>query len=302
MSKKTSIATGISLAILAAMLVPDGPLASRSPAQEAEAKPKGYVAEITDSSGLKMTVYGISFGYTYRYTQSNCMWNCGAYAESTLTALPLNEGCGTTIIPFSRIQSITDISQVKSMVLGVHYETFRASITFTDGKVLKTAFGSFSGQSVHMLKGQSAFGKYSLGLNKTKQIVFQHEKDILPLPKEEWGNTETKVNATVVCPNGMSHSLSTARLYSVGREGKTNEWLPSFNVRMGESLIYINLDRLKVLANNPTPDKKNKFTLTTITGDAIEVLIESEEYLGGYSNGNFFYVRLKDIKGLSIER
>jgi hypothetical protein len=73
--------------------------------------PKGYVAEVVDKSGTKMSVNSSSFGYTYSYTRSNCIGACGASSDGELFFLPINDGCGAWMIPLTEIASITGISK-----------------------------------------------------------------------------------------------------------------------------------------------------------------------------------------------
>ena len=263
--------------------------------QESAAKPKGHVAEVTDKSGTKLTVYGFSFGYTYGYTRSNCAFSCGASADAEMRVLPLNEGCGTTMVPLKEITSISGITSA------AYNEPSQATITFVDGRQLKAGFGKFDGRTLREVRGQSPFGPYSLSLDKAAQIVFQPDRNVPPVEEDNWGSAESKATAQVTCPNDAVYSLSAVAAYYEQDNGRVFT-AKTLTVKMGESEIKLEFDRIKAVARKSGSSTDPKFVVTTSTGDAVDMTFGRNEFVGGYRDGHFFYADMKDLKGLTVSR
>ncbi len=269
---------------------------SESVADAQQSSPKGYVADVTDTAGTKLTVSAFSLGYTYGYWRSNCIGACGASAESTIVSLPLNEGCGATMVPLSKIRSISGISRSTGK------ELYQATVTLADGRELKSKFGSFGGQSLRTVRGTSALGDYAVPLEKVSQITFVHEKDSSPLPEEEWGSSDSKATATLTCSDGSTYSLTKAALYAVGDRGTAGSYTEkTLSVKVGESEIKMDFDRVRTL--NRSVETGEKFDLSTSTGETIAVLLtDGNRYIGGERDGNFYFVSLTDLKNLTVTR
>lgn len=264
------------------------------------AMPGGYVAEVTDTSGTTLTVYGFSFGYRYGYRRANCIGACGATAGSTLQVLPLNEDCGATMVPFSEIRSI---SQIRARARRRGY--LEATIMFDDGREIKTRFGMFGGERLHSLKGQSALGAYSLEIEKTVEIVFQHDRNITPMPEERKpGSDDAKSIVSVECPDGASYSLSNAAFYPIHPNGKVRNTIDTtLSVRIGESEITMDLDRIQSLVLTGDSGTGSMYTLTTTAGEAISVTLADTsklKYIGGFRDGHFYYVKLTNLKSATV--
>jgi hypothetical protein len=291
---QTTLVVRVLSLVIAPILAPTAAVA-----QETE-MPKGYVAEVTDTSGTKITVYGFSLGYTYSYTRSNCIGMCRASANATLDVLPLNEDCGATMVPFAEIRSISQMSRVP------YPRSYEATITFIDGREVRTDFGSFGEQKVSTLQGQSALGAYSLVMPGAAQIVFQHEKNIRPVPEEqEWGSSDAKSNISIECPGGNSYSLSNATLYSLSSNGRVGSSIKkTLVVRVGASEITMDFDRFQHFMRNADSTAGSTCTLTTTAGGATDCTSvgEHRDYIGGFKDGHFYYVRLGALKSATVLR
>jgi hypothetical protein len=259
-------------------------------------KTAGYAAEVSDKSGSKMLVSGFTFGYSYSYTRSNCMFACGESSDTTLNALPLNDGCGVTLTPLAQITSLTGIAPVASG------SGFLGTVTFADGRAVKSRFGSFGGHTIYQVLGQSVLGKYSVTVAQLSRIVFQHDRDVAPLPEVKWGSSEAgKSSMSLVCKEGASIALTGARFYTTNSNGSPSG-SQGIKIRVGESTIDMPSERLKALARKPEPNKENRYTLTTATGDSVDVQLQGEPYVGGDRDGRFFYVSLDELKELTVSR
>jgi len=278
------------------------PAATTQPAaQPSEPAAPGYVAEVTDKSGSKMTVRAFSFGYTYGYTQAFCQFACGASAAAAMDFLPVNDSCGVTLVPLTEIKSVSSISRQS------YDKPWAAAITYSDGRTAKVQFGLFGGEEVSRLDGQSALGKYSLQLDKVATIVFIHDQDVPPLAKAAEEVKEANESMNVVCKDGKSHALTRAALLEVGDSGRVYGATESLKVRAGDSEITMEWSRIKALTRKPEPNEDDKFSLTTTSGDRIDVALLGETrlgtpYVGGWLDGRFYYVKLADLKELTVTR
>ncbi len=253
-------------------------------------KPEGYSAEVVDTKGSIMEVFGLSFEYNYSYTRSNCIGWCSASSDTTLTVLPLNQECGATLLPLTNITSISDISD------------HRANITFVDGKVTKSKFGYFGDENIDNVTGQTVLGNYTLSLDKTAKIVFHHEKDIPPLSKYEYGESKSNLGANIVCRIGNPISLVKVWIYELRSNGTPRDNNPTsvIKIKVGEAENNIDLSKISKIIINEEKDN-NPILLTTKSGNTITADLIDDNYLGGYTkDGWFFYVKLKDLKEISL--
>ncbi|MCD4731644.1 MAG: hypothetical protein K8R74_13650 [Bacteroidales bacterium] len=266
-------------------------------------RPKGYVAEVTDIKGSITDVYGLGFGYTYHYTRSNCMWNCGASSSTILESLPLNQGKGALLIPLNKIGSITDIS-----TSGKYSHEYNSSIVLTNGEIIKSRFGFFADEKIESIKGKTELGEYTLSLKKAKKIVFKHKKNISPLPKYEWGKTSGELKTSVTCQSGNTISLVNVWKYAPSSNGKASKYGSSSTVKIkiGEAQNDIDLNKISEININPEKTGKHStkypIVLTTKSGNKVNAILEDNNYIGGYiKKGWFFYVKLKDLKQISFK-
>lgn len=265
---------------------------------QGQSKPAGYFAEIVDKSGHNMTVNSFSFAYRYSYTLANCIGACGAVADANLYFLPVNDACGAWMFPFTEIRSITDIARPSG-----DDRTRTATITFSDGRTSKTPIGRFGAyQNLDRVQGESALGKYSLDVEKVSAITFLHDRDVRPLPDEHFAATDAKGAMTLVCKAGAaSYNLANAAFYSLRDNDTIGYPKRTLKLRVGEPTIEMAVERLKGLSLKSEANNEPQFSLTTSTGDSVEVtFIYPAPFIGGTRDGRFAYVSVNDLKQLTV--
>jgi len=267
-------------------------------------KPAGFAASVTDVQGSVTDIYGFGLKYTYHYTRSNCMWNCGSSSKAALHVLPVNQGKGALMIALKAIASITDIQSTSKYPV-----THSATITLKDGTVIKANFGNFADEKIRSIQGKTELGEFSLALNKTRSIVFRHDRNISPLPKYEWGDKKKGGTASITCQSGLSYILSHTRKYSPSSNGKVGRYQrgkSTIQIKIGEAENNVNMSKIAKI--NVTPKKESKYktqypiVLTTKTGNQVNAILEDRKYLGGFTrNGWFYYVKVKELKEISFK-
>ena len=236
-----------------------------------------------------------SFCYKYSYTISNCIGNCGASSDAELFFLPVNDGCGAWMVPLTDIRLISGIARQK------YNDPLTATITFADGRTSKAQVGNFGGDRLTQVRGQSALGKSSLDIEKVGTITILHDRNILPLPDQRFEKPDTTEAMALVCKDGAGYTLANASFLSVGDNGWNTYRAAVLKVKGGESNIDMESGRLKGLALKPEPNKESKYSLTTSTGDSIDVeFLYPTPYVGGIRDGRFAYVSVKDLKQLTV--
>jgi hypothetical protein len=241
------------------------------------AKPSGYVAEVVEKDGTVSEVYGLKMYFSY----SN---------DSPFIDLPVNPGCGTTLIPFKEIISITNIITTRNSKKG--------TITFIDGNVLDAEI--CTDVDLDDVKGVTQSGKYKKEFKKISKILFNQDKYIDPKSKYKWGKKLGNLKATITCTSGYQTNLTHVFLYSSPERSYSKANL-KLEIQMGEADNSVDLNKIVEIAK--VNNKKDEAIMKTKSGASVRVKLRwaSIRYLGGKNEeGLFYFVSLEDLNKINF--
>jgi hypothetical protein len=262
---------------------------------------RGYKAEVTDSNGFVTAVSEFRFKTYFSITDTTVFVGRKEGRDWEVFDIPVNDKCGrgALMIPISEVASVSDISD--------HH----AVITLTNGKILRSNFGSFAKYEITDAVGKTELGDYKINVKKIRKIVFHHKKNVhLNLKTWRWIKPKGHLEATLTCKSGKTISLKHVWTFVVSRPYP--EWggkkEPVLHVNISDSEQYVKLAKLaRIVVGLPTTDKGTTFKLTlrTKAGSTVDALLNDKYgivYMGGFTDeGWFYFVKLSDLKEIFFQ-
>lgn len=244
-------------------------------------KPSGYVAEIIEKNGTVSEVYGVKL---YRsYSKYN-----------PFVVLPVDPGCGTLLVPFKNILSITNIK-------GSKYKDKYATITFTDGNVINGKIFDYN-INIRDVKGTTKNGEFKKSISTISKILFKHENYINPAAKYNYGKKRSNLKATITCSSGFQINLKNVLIYNSPTKSYSKSRL-NLEIKLGEADNKVDLN--KIVEISKVKNSNKEAILKTKSGTTVRVILKwySTRYVGGNNeDGLFYYISLKNLNKIRFTK
>ena len=268
-------------------------------------RPPSFFVICTDRAGVTMEVSSFSYNFVaYDYPTPGWIGKTTYERDNPRMFLPFEYKEAVVAIPFADIDTIRftdDEPEEGAWKWGKWKPTL--SIKLRDRSTLTGKLAKW-GEYAERFTGETEFGKFSLPVEKVRQIAFDHERSkkaprVGPSKDNIKGDLNSEYTISIKTWQGDQVTLLNGCQFLLGDGHKWIELKTEFDVQIGESTNIVSFDKIKSVQFQEKG--KPEAQLTTTSGKTIEVSLPLGNSCLGGNLEKFGPARIEMSKVASFE-